>query len=323
MATKVALINMKGGVGKSTLAVNLAWHFVSFDDKKVLVVDLDPQFNASQYLMGANAYQDILDNNAPTVWDIFEQFTATPRGRRPKALKVEDLLHEVVAYRDGSRINLIPSRLELAYSLRNPGQKEQLLQRALSKIEEGYDLIILDCAPTESLLTTAAYLASDSILVPVKPEYLSSIGLPLLVRSMEEFKEHFEDQELSLAGIVFNGCSDYSPEEVKSKNAVKAIAKENGWYVLKNEVGYSRSYPKGAREGKPIFTTSYSRAAVAQRFQDFAEEFAERVGYIPVQITLKRSRAVALTRLKITNYYAGTIISPILRARVWHEGPND
>jgi chromosome partitioning protein len=77
MAIKVSLINMKGGVGKSTLTVNLAWHYAAYSDwnRKVLVVDLDPQFNASQYLLGVSDYEAILNSNKPTVWDIFEQGT--------------------------------------------------------------------------------------------------------------------------------------------------------------------------------------------------------------------------------------------------------
>ncbi|MBI5827924.1 MAG: ParA family protein [Deltaproteobacteria bacterium] len=83
MAVKVSLINMKGGVGKSTLTVNLAWHFAAYGDwkKKVLVVDLDPQFNTSQYLLGVQEYENILTSNKPTVWDIFEQGTRTPSGK--------------------------------------------------------------------------------------------------------------------------------------------------------------------------------------------------------------------------------------------------
>ena len=68
MTHKVALINMKGGVGKSTLAVNLAWEMATDPwDKSVLVVDLDPQFNCSQYLVGANEIEDIISNEQPTV----------------------------------------------------------------------------------------------------------------------------------------------------------------------------------------------------------------------------------------------------------------
>lgn len=280
MAKKVSLINMKGGVGKSTLAVNLAWHFAALTkwSKKVLVVDLDPQFNASQYLLGVSEYKKIIDNNIPTIWNVFEQFTYLPDAPKPSPLEPAKVIYNVRQFSGGSRIDLIPSRLELAFSLRNPGQKEQLLSKFISKVESNFELIILDCAPTESFLTMAAYLASDHILVPVKPEYLSSIGLPLLVNSMEEFKKHYEEHVLKLAGIVFNATSDYVPEEVKSKNEVKAIAKKNGWYIFENEVSYSRSYPKGAREGQPIFRTSYSRWHQTQRFRAFAEEFSKRIG---------------------------------------------
>src|SRR5690606_39015229 len=111
----------------------------------------------------------------------------------------------------------------------------------IAKIEDEYDIILFDCAPTESLLTTAAYLASDYILVPVKPEYLSSIGLPLLVRSLEEFNDHpaYGAHKLQLAGVVFNATTGYSPEEIKSKNSVKSEAKKRSWYVFQNEVSYS------------------------------------------------------------------------------------
>lgn len=281
MANKVSLINMKGGVGKSTLAVNLAWQFAGLRkwNKKVLVVDLDPQFNASQYLIGVYKYEKILAQNIPTVWDIFEQLTHAPGRGAPKPLDPQSVLYNVVKYADGSRIDLIPSRLELAYSLRNPGQKESLLAQLVSKVEDEYDLVLLDCAPTESILTTAAYVASDFILVPVKPEYLSTIGLPLLVRSMAEFKSSpYGKKALKLAGVVFNHTSDYAPEEVRSKSEVKTVAAKNGWYVFNAEVTYSRSYPKGAREGQPIFRTSYARSSQAAKFEEFADEFAKRIG---------------------------------------------
>ena len=196
----------------------------------------------------------------------------------PPALEPTEVIYSAKKFYGGSCIDLIPSRLELAFSLRNPGQKEQLLAKLISRVEERYELIILDCPPTESLFTWAAYLASDYILVPVKPEYLSSIGVSLLVNSMQEFKRRYEDHNLELAGIVFNATTEYAPEEITSKAAVKGIAQERGWYVFQNEVSYSRSYPKGAREGQPIFRTSYSRWTQAARFSAFAEEFAQRIG---------------------------------------------
>lgn len=279
MAKKVSLINMKGGVGKSTLTVNLAWHFAAYRDwnKKVLVVDLDPQFNASQYLLGVSDYEAIFNANKPTVWDIFEQGTRTPSGKASIA-DPRSAIYKYKNFSNGSCIHLIPSRLELALSLKNPGHKERHLSRLIKEIEGDYDVILIDCAPTESVLTIAAYLSSDWLLVPVKPEYLSTIGLPLLVNSMQDFKEEYENSDLQLAGVVFNAASDYLPEEALAKDTVRKIAKKNKWHVFENEVDYSRSYPKGAREGQPIFRTSYSRWKKVANFERFANDFAGRIG---------------------------------------------
>jgi chromosome partitioning protein len=279
MAIKTALINMKGGVGKSTLTVNLAWHFAAYSNwsKKVLVIDLDPQFNASQYLLGVTQYESLLLKNLPTVWEIFEQNTRTPAGVN-QISDPNTAIQNVKRFHGGGVIDLIPSRLELSLSLKNPVNKERQLSKFISKVEANYDLIFIDCAPTESILTTAAYLTSDYLLVPVKPEYLSSIGLPLLVNSMQEFKNQYENQKLELAGVVFNSADDYSPEEQLSKSRVREIAKKNGWYVFNSEVPYSRSFPKGAREGQPIFRTSYSRGSKVLLFNNFAKEFAQTIG---------------------------------------------
>ncbi|MGF1933145.1 MAG: ParA family protein [Nostoc sp. ChiQUE02] len=278
MAKKVSIINMKGGVGKSTLTVNLAWHFAAYTHwaKKILVVDLDPQFNASQYLLGVSKYKTILNQGKPTTWDILEQNTRTPTGLS-RIIDPHKLIHNVVTFVTDSKIDLVPSRLELAFSLKNPAQKEKQLSKILAKIENSYDLILIDCAPTESVLTTAAYLASDYLLVPVKPEYLAAIGLPLLVNSMNDFKNENEEHNLSLAGVVFNAAENYYPEEQLSKNMVRDLASKQGWYVFQAEVPYSKSFPKGAREGKPIINTSYARTVQKARFMNFAEEFAKRI----------------------------------------------
>jgi chromosome partitioning protein len=199
MVKKVAVINMKGGVGKSTLCVNLAWHFAAMKpwDKKVLLVDLDPQFNASQYMLGVQRYEtQVYRANRPTIWDIFEQATRAP-GLRSSGRSLNDAVFSVIRYRDGSCIDLIPSQLELSNTLKNPSEKQHLLANFISEIEQNYDLILTDCAPTESILTTAAYLASDSILIPVKPEFLSTIGLPLIQQSLSDFSRLLSQKRLS------------------------------------------------------------------------------------------------------------------------------
>ncbi|RJO74366.1 MAG: ParA family protein [Myxococcales bacterium] len=281
MAKTVSLINMKGGVGKSTLAVNLAWYMSGIQgmDNNVLVVDLDPQFNASQYLLGTSRYKrEVVEAERATVWTVFEQQTRTPTARIPKPLDPDSAILTVKMWRE-NRLDLLPSQLELAWALKQSApQKESLLAKFLSKVADRYHLIIIDCAPTESLLTTAAYLTSDYILVPVKPEYLSTIGLPLLAQSLDEFKMSNSDHNIEMAGVVFNHTTNYEPEERISKKEAKRTATEYKWYVFENEVTYSRSYPKGAREGEPLFNTSYARTTRRRQFEQVAEEFRLRIG---------------------------------------------
>jgi len=157
MAKKVSIINMKGGVGKSTLCTQLAWHFSATVewDKRVLVVDLDPQFNLSQYVLGVQRYQqEVIKGNRPTIWDIFEQATRAP-GLKSSGRSLSDAVLNFVRYKDGSCLDIVTSQLELSYTLKNPSQKEHLLSNFIDSIERDYDLILVDCAPTESVLSTA------------------------------------------------------------------------------------------------------------------------------------------------------------------------
>lgn len=158
--------------------------------------------------------------------------------------------------------------------------KEQRLAKALARIADAYDLILIDCALTESVLTEAAYHASRYALVPVKPEYLATIGLPLLANSIQEFKYDNGDHALDICGIVFNHSSSYSfgPEERTSIKEVRSEAKKNGWPIFETHVRYSRSYAKAAREGTPIGSTSYVRWDVAGEFSRFVGEFFRAIG---------------------------------------------
>src|SRR5687768_14774870 len=162
VGTTIALMNMKGGVGKSTLAANLGWYSAYRKNKRVLLVDLDPQFNLSQYLMGTTGYENHFEAKKATVIDIFER----NGGSGAKAsLTPENVMATVRAWGDGSRIDLIPSSLDLARTLKNPTEKAQLLAHFLDDVRSSYDLILIDCAPTESMLTAAAYLSAESVLI--------------------------------------------------------------------------------------------------------------------------------------------------------------
>jgi chromosome partitioning protein len=263
--TTVALMNMKGGVGKSTLTANLGWYCAANKDCRVLLVDLDPQFNLSQYVLGTKAYAEHFESGGRTIIDVLENRDATP----------ENVIAEVESWDDGSGVDLLPSSLGLSTTLKNPTGKETRLANFLEEIRSSYDLILIDCAPTESILTTAAYMAADSILIPVKPEFLSTIGLPLVVSSLAEFISDHR-KPVDVLGIVFNATTD-KIEHDRSRAFVRSVAQKEGWHVFRHEVSYSDSYMKGSRIGRPIFWTDYARGTKVADFAAVAEEFYERL----------------------------------------------
>ena len=160
-----------------------------------------------------------------------------------------------------------------------------MLRNFLKKHGARYDLIVIDCPPTESMATQAAYLASNYVLIPIKPEFLATIGLPLLATSLNTFHETYDYHKIDVAGIVFNDVID-SYENARAKDDVKELAKEHGWYVFKGEVSHSRSYPRGPREQTSIIRTKGAHWDKKGEFTKFALEFADRVGLrLPASIS--------------------------------------
>lgn len=280
-AVTVSLINMKGGVGKTTIALQLA-HAAYMDDLKVLAVDLDPQSNLSQSLMGGRGYVNHLKENRPTIVQVFDEYVPAggPFGS-PRPIDVNSVIVKEAEFRKywwpnrpNSTLDLIPSRLELSRSLKNPTGKERRLAKALAQISDRYDLILIDCAPTESILTDAAYFASRWVIVPVKPEFLATIGLPLLARSIKEFQIENDDHDIEIAGLVFNRSSSYSegPEGRTSINEVREQAQIHDWHIFENQIKYSASYARSGREGNPLRFTSYARQDVVAGFERLKNE---------------------------------------------------
>jgi chromosome partitioning protein len=90
-------------------------------------------------------------------------------------LDVDEVMCKKAGYWGNSKLDLIPSRLELSRTLKNPTGKERRLAKAISQVEDQYDLVIVDCAPTESIITDSAYFASRYIIVPIKPEFMATM----------------------------------------------------------------------------------------------------------------------------------------------------
>ena len=269
-ARVVALMNMKGGVGKSTLTTNLGWYAAFERDRRVLLVDLDPQFNLSQYVLGTDGYGTIIEEGLLTVEALFRA-EGRPDSVRPVIIEARE-------WQDGSCLHLVPANLDLAWTIKHAESRVHLLKSYLEEVRNLYDLIIIDCPPTESLLSHAAYHAADYVFIPVKPEFLSTIGLPLLHKSMVEFGNLYKDASVpEVGGIIFNDTAN-KVEQARSRKDVELAAKEYSWPVFKNEISHSESYPAGARLGKPIFMTDKARTVKKDELIRVGGEFLKGVG---------------------------------------------
>ncbi len=273
----IAILNMKGGVGKTTLAVNLSWHLARHG-KRALLVDLDPQFNASQYLMTFISYSAHLKKHG-TVADILldaarSRLTVAEKEDVGKSFK---LLAPIEMSKDRkSYLFLLPSELELASAVKNPQGVEFRLQKTLTRWEPYFDYTFIDCAPTDTVLTATALMASDYVLVPIKPDRFSILGHSMIKEILAKFRADYPDpRNVRDLGVVFTLVSGDPNNEIENDCKSK-VAKEAS-YVFDTEVKDSASYLRAIHEQSPVFDTRYARDLTKQTIQDLVSDSAAQL----------------------------------------------
>jgi chromosome partitioning protein len=196
---------MKGGVAKTTIATNLADVLARREECSVLLVDLDPQFNATQCLVSGEDYVEYRSKGGKTIVSIFDDapppVVSVVTGAKPPA-KLD--LSDIHPWAIKKNLDLIPGDLELFRLEMGSGLgREQRLKRYLEAIhaEETYDYVIIDTPPTPSHWMMAALLASNSYLVPVKPEPLSRTGIDLLRGVVERCSSNF-GHPINCLGVI-------------------------------------------------------------------------------------------------------------------------
>ena len=183
MGRIIAIANQKGGVGKTTTAINLSASLASLG-KKVLAIDMDPQGNMSSGLG--------VDKNEveKTVYDLIIG-----------NIGIEECIYEEVI----ENLDVLPSNIDLSAAeieLIGVDNKEYILRDKVNKVKEKYDFIIIDCPPALSMLTINAMTTSDSVLVPIQCEYFALEGLSQLIHTIELVQERL-NPELEIEGVVF------------------------------------------------------------------------------------------------------------------------
>jgi chromosome partitioning protein len=282
MPKVVSLINMKGGVGKTTLTVNIGYALARERDKQVLIVDADPQFNASTYLMKAEDYLAHVEKKR-TLLDIFRPKRAeevdTVRGKSKSAKSGATTLDAHISRRfeaptsGGGRLDLLPAQLQLLEIENAERRTEDRLRHFLAEKCQGYDYILIDCPPTISIFTQAAMLASDKYLVPIKPDPLSSIGLPSLESWLARYSED-AGIKVDQIGIVF--CMVRNPRPSAMKKVMDELRAERKAQVFTNHLSLSTKIAESVEKHTPIFLHSPG-GKEAKEMISLTDEFLARV----------------------------------------------
>jgi chromosome partitioning protein len=267
---------MKGGVGKTTLAVNLAWHMHQNESANVLLVDLDPQFNATQYVMDFKSFQ-AHRKKAGTIADLL---TDPPKlDLRLKRIKKNPrmALHPIEGT-GGKRFDLLPAELSLAWIVKNPAQMDYRLEKLLSVIRDGYDYVFIDCAPTDSVLTTMALTASDYLLIPMRPDRFSILGFANLTETIKTFRSNCPDPHfVKILGVVFTQVIGDSNVENEAMLEVQAAAKREDIHLFSSMLKFSRSFIRSVKDQTPIFETLYAHDKSRKAASKIADELKARI----------------------------------------------
>lgn len=257
----IAVANQKGGVGKTTTAMNLAAALVETGGR-VLLIDSDPQANLTSYL-------GVTPGEAPFegVKTLDELYLAKRPPRESEAgewiAKVERSLH------------LIPSEKNLSgveYYLLSRSDRETILSRFLKAVSPEYDVILIDTPPSVNVLTLNALVAADRVLIPVQAEFFSLEGIAKLRETVEEVKARW-NPELSFVGIL---PSQVSTRRRLSEEVIGAIREEFGELVFATYIRDSVAVAESSGHGRSVLSYDGSGHA-AREYRALAEEVIQRL----------------------------------------------
>ena len=252
MGKIIALANQKGGVGKTTTAINLS-ACLAEKGQRVLVVDIDPQGNTTS---GLGIAKDNVDN---TIYEVMLQ-----------EIDISDAICKDIF----ENLDIIPSNVNLAgaeIELLGINDKEYILKSAVDYIKEDYDFIIIDCPPSLNMLTVNAMTTADTVLVPIQCEYYALEGLSQLIHTINLVQERL-NPELQIEGVVF---TMYDVRTNLSNQVVETVKENLDTKIYNTMIPRNIRLAEAPSYGIPINMYD-SKSAGAESYRNLAKEIIAR-----------------------------------------------
>lgn len=286
MGYVISVVNMKGGVGKTTITVNLATSLAKDCGMRVLVVDLDTQINATLSLMPPLHFAKVKKENRTLKQLINQAVQPDAQSNIPLQSIIQHNICKVTGF------DLLPGDIELyndfllaalLYSQSNTSRQEfeknwhnfedSLIRSILQPVINNYNFILIDFPPGDYLLTRSGMIASDFYLIPAKPDPLSVVGMGILEGHIKKLKQS-DRTNITLIGIVFTSLGHATNMAQQIKNRVMAEFGEDK--VFDTEIPFGVAIAKAVDEFQPV-VLSEPNTAGAKAFTDLTKEFLQKL----------------------------------------------
>ncbi len=281
MARVVSLINLKGGVAKTTTTVALAETLSSHFGKRVLVIDLDPQTNATTMLIGEKRWKE-LNEKGWTLATLFKDALEPTN----KSFNLEKTLQRKVSDVQGAqKVDLLPSSLDLIdvqdkLASAPTGQfysvtPIDLLRLAVKSTLENYDIVLVDCPPNLGIITLNGLRISEGYIIPTVPDVLSTYGIPQIIKRVGNFSNEIAEN-IEPLGIVITKYQENSTIHV---NVAKNLRTQDDPPVFKTVIRQANQIAAAAemQSSRRTLKQKYGYGDLAERYVDLAKELLDKL----------------------------------------------